>query len=325
VAGELRARGADVEFAGAGRIESRMVPEAGYPFHRFEVRGFDRRPSPALLRSLLVAGKAPVDCIRIVRRVRPDVVFGAGGYVSGPMLLAARAARLPAALLEVDAHMGLANRLAVPLVQRVYLAFPLAGRKGEKYRVTGRPVLPPAGTPGGTAPAGDVVVFGGSLGSTSMNRAASQAWAADDPSYRIVHITGEREHHLYAGAARPWYRVERFVERAEFDRLLREARLVVARAGGSVFEIAAAGRPALLIPSPHVTADHQTANARHFVAGGAAVLLPDAELTGERLRVEVETLLGDPQGLSRMSEAALRLARPNAAAEIADDLLTLAG
>src|SRR5690349_20239003 len=142
VAAELSDRGAEVEFAGGDRIEARLVPEAGYPLHTFQVRGFERRLSPALATAAWRAATAPVSCRRIISRVRPDVVFGAGGYVSGPMLLAARASRVPGALLEVDAHMGLANRLAAPLVERVYLSFPFEVRTRAKYLVTGPPVPP---------------------------------------------------------------------------------------------------------------------------------------------------------------------------------------
>ena len=137
VAGALRASGATVEFAGGDRIESQLVPEAGYPFHRFAASGLPRRPSPQLLRAMWRAGGAPLACRRIIRRVRPDVVFGAGGYVSGPMLAAAKTSRLPSALLEVDAHMGLANRMAAPLVDRVFLSFPIEGKRPPHYLVTG--------------------------------------------------------------------------------------------------------------------------------------------------------------------------------------------
>jgi UDP-N-acetylglucosamine--N-acetylmuramyl-(pentapeptide) pyrophosphoryl-undecaprenol N-acetylglucosamine transferase len=323
VAAELRARGADVEFAGGGRIEARMVPEAGYPFHRFDVRGLERRLSPALIRSLLVAGKAPADCLRIIRRVRPDVVFGAGGYVSGPMLLAACTSRVPAALLEVDAHMGLANRLAVPLVQRVYLAFPIPGREGGRYRVAGRPVpeffyLSPA-----VGWQADVLVFGGSLGATRLNELAAEAWGRSDPGFRVMHVTGTREYDQYAGLNSGWYQVRDFLP--NLQAAIQNTRgLVVARAGGSVFEIAARGVPSVLIPSPNVTADHQTQNARHLERAGAAVVLPEPELDADQLDREVRALLDDPSRLKQMGEAAAQWARPNAAADIADDLLTLA-
>jgi UDP-N-acetylglucosamine--N-acetylmuramyl-(pentapeptide) pyrophosphoryl-undecaprenol N-acetylglucosamine transferase len=323
VAAELSARGAHVEFAGADRIETRLVPEAGYPLHRFAVKGFQRRLSPELARSAWLAGAAPFHCRSIIRTVRPDVVFGAGGYVAGPMLLAARTARLPSALLEVDAHMGLANRLSSRLVDRIYVAFPPDGPPSERMLVTGRPLPREIQLPDVEGPAPDVLVFGGSLGASRLNAAAVAAWGDADPGFRVEHLTGDREFEQYRSAARPWYQVAGYTNALAHE--LDRCRLVVSRAGGSVFEIAAAGRPAILIPSPNVTADHQTANARHLERAGAAVVLPDAELTGERLDAAVRELLGDEPRLRAMGEAARSWARPDASAVIADDLLTLVG
>src|SRR6185312_4353992 len=141
VAADLTARGASVAFAGtADRIEARLVPAAGYALHTFPVTGLPRKPSPALVRGLGLAGLAPARCARILHDVRPDVVFGGGGYVAGPMLAAAGMLRIPAALLEVDAHLGLANRLGAPFARRVFLAFPIPGKDPPRYQVTGRPV-----------------------------------------------------------------------------------------------------------------------------------------------------------------------------------------
>src|SRR5689334_5993937 len=141
VAEALRARGVSVSFAGSpDRIEARLVPEAGYPFDPFRISGLPRRPGVAQLRAVLLAGRAPLACARILTQRRPNVVFGGGGYVAGPMVYAAWRKRIPAALSEADAHLGLANRLAAPFAQRVFLAYPVAGRAGAKYRVVGRPV-----------------------------------------------------------------------------------------------------------------------------------------------------------------------------------------
>ncbi len=130
-----------VTFAGSpDRVEARLVPEAGYELDTFRISGFPRQPSPALLSAFYRAGVAPRACRSILRRRRCDVVFGAGGYVAGPMVLAAASMRLPAALSEADAHLGLANRLAAPFARRVFLAYPLAGRDGARYRVVGRPI-----------------------------------------------------------------------------------------------------------------------------------------------------------------------------------------
>jgi UDP-N-acetylglucosamine--N-acetylmuramyl-(pentapeptide) pyrophosphoryl-undecaprenol N-acetylglucosamine transferase len=323
VAAELRARGAHVEFAGGDRVEARMVPEAGYLFHPFAIGGIPRELSPELARSLMRAGAAPLACRRIISKVRPDVVFGAGGYVAGPMLAAAAASRIPTALLEVDAHMGIANRLAAPLVRRVYLAFPIH-REDAKYVVTGRPVdmMHTGSTALGWQ--GDVLVVGGSLGATHLNEVATTTWANIDPGFRIVHVTGEREYRRFAQLSNGWYQVVPFIENLMATLRSHAPKLVVSRAGGVVFEIAAAGCPSILVPSPNVTADHQTANARYLERAGSAIVVTDADLTPELLDSTVRTLLADPQRLETMAEAARRWARPDAAARIADDLLTLA-
>ncbi|MDQ3066297.1 MAG: glycosyltransferase, partial [Actinomycetota bacterium] len=144
IAEALRGRGATVTFAGSpDRVEARLVPEAGYELDTFEISGFPRAPSAALLRALLLAGRAPHACAAILRRRLPHVVLGGGGFVAGPMVYAAWRRRVPAALTEADAHLGLANRLAAPFARRVFLAYAIPGRSGAKYRVTGRPV--PAG------------------------------------------------------------------------------------------------------------------------------------------------------------------------------------
>ena len=333
VADELTARGCQVSFAGtADRIEARMVPAAGYPFETYRVRGLPRRPGPALLEAGLLAAVAPAACIRILRRRRPAVVFGAGGYVSGPMLAAAAALRVPAALLEVDAHMGLANRLASPLCRRVFLAFPAAGATlPPRHVVTGRPVshaVLDATREGGLAELGldgsrpVVLAVGGSLGASRLNQAVAGAWAAADPGFTVVHITGEREFGEYAQRAAPHYRVLAFT--TSLGPALAACDLVVSRAGGSVFEIAAVGRPAILVPSPNVTGDHQARNADYLADAGAARVIADAELTPERLHAEVDALLAEPARMEAMGQAAGRVARPDAAEAIAAQLLSLA-
>jgi UDP-N-acetylglucosamine--N-acetylmuramyl-(pentapeptide) pyrophosphoryl-undecaprenol N-acetylglucosamine transferase len=265
--------------------------------------------------------------VGILRRRRPDVVLGGGGYVAGPIVLAAGALRIPAALTEADAHLGLANRLAGPFARRIFLAFPVGGLEGKKYRVVGRPIpkrsepipqdqarrrfeLPAAGPV--------VLVFGGSQGARRLNEAAVEAFGADGPA--VLHLAGERDYpELAPRVKRPDYRLLPFTD--EFGAALAAADLVVARAGGSVWELAAAGRPALLVPYPHATADHQAKNAQYFEHGGGAVVVLEAELD---LRGEVEKLLADPARLKEMGEAMRQLARPDAADVIAEELIALA-
>ncbi len=314
-------------FAGWRRAEARLVPEAGFELDTFAVEGFPRRPGLALLRALGLAGAAIPRAAAILRRRRPDVVLGAGGYVAGPVVLAAASLRIPTVLMEADAHLGLANRLAAPVARRVFLAFPIEGLDGAKYRVVGRPI-PARSRPvergeararfGLPAEGDAVLVFGGSQGAARLNEAALEAFAASGPA--VLHLCGEAHvAKLRPGVARADYVLLPFTD--DFGAALAAVDLVVARAGGSVWEVAAAGKPALLVPYPHATADHQTKNARFFERGGGAVVVPEPELDLGR---QVGELLADRGRLARMGEAMLRLARPDAAEVVAEEVIALA-
>jgi UDP-N-acetylglucosamine--N-acetylmuramyl-(pentapeptide) pyrophosphoryl-undecaprenol N-acetylglucosamine transferase len=330
IADALRVEGADVVFVGGERAEARLVPQAGYELRSIRVEGLSRtNPFKAARAALLAVGALAV-ARRIVRRERPDAVMGGGGYVSGPVGLAAVAARVPLVLTEADSHLGLSNRLLAPCAARVCLAFPIEGRDGGRYRVTGRPV------PGGDAPIdraaararfgiGDdevcVLVFGGSLGARSINEAAIEAFAG--APFRVLHAAGARDYpQLRDRVPGPGYDLREYID--GFGDALAACDLCVARAGGSIFEIAAQGRPAILVPYPHASGDHQTRNARWMEEAGAAVVIPDAELTPARLAQEVSALLGDPARLASMAHASQRLARPEAAHVVAAEILAAA-
>jgi UDP-N-acetylglucosamine--N-acetylmuramyl-(pentapeptide) pyrophosphoryl-undecaprenol N-acetylglucosamine transferase len=335
VADALRERGAEVEFIGGERAESELVPAAGYPFHKLRVAGIDRRNPLKAARAVLLAGRATTTARRLLRQIGADAVLGGGGYVAGPVGLAGRSLRLPLALTEADSHLGVANRMLAPLADRVFLAFPIAGRDGEKYLLTGRPI------PGGTGHADReaarmrfgipddafcLLVFGGSLGARRLNDASLDAFGQSAPC-NVLHACGRRDYEdlrkRLDELGRPdHYRLEPYIE--PFADALAAADLVVARAGGSVLEVAAAGLPSLLVPFPYATADHQTRNARYMEEAGAAVVLPDAELDGPRLAREVGALLHDPARTAAMGRAALAAARPDAADRIADEVLRLA-
>ncbi len=328
VAQALRARGVNVSFAGSpDRIEARLVPAAGFDFDPFRISGLPRRPGLAQARAVLLAGQAPRACAGILTERRPDVVLGAGGYVAGPMVYAAWRRRIPAALTEADAHLGLANRLAAPFARRVFLAYAVPGRSGPKYRVVGRPIPPrpsvdrdEARRRFGLSPVGHVLlVFGGSLGAQAINEVAVDAFAAEGPA--VLHVCGERYlEELQERVMRAEYRLLAWTD--DFGAALAAADLVLARAGGSVWEVAAAGRPAVLVPSPNVTADHQTRNARYFEAAGGAVAVPERELA--RVPEVVRGLLADDGRLAAMGEAMRRAAKPEAADQIAEELIALA-
>jgi len=244
------------------------------------------------------------------------------------MVLAAALQRTPAALLEADAHLGLANRLAAPFAKRVFLATPVTGHDGAKYRVTGRPVPQRSqAVPSADArrvfelPAeGPVLlVLGGSQGALRLNELAVERWGAAGPA--VLHISGERDYQaLRDRVSRPDYRLVPFTD--EIGSAYGAADLALARAGGSVWELAAAGLPAVLVPYPHATADHQTKNAGRLEAAGGAVVVAEAQL--DRVPALVEELLADGPCLERMSRAMLAIARPRAAAEIAEELVALA-
>lgn len=336
VADALRARGAEVAFIGArGASASGRVAAAGYPEDQIPLRGFQRRLSLGNLRTVFTTLLAVPRAMRVVRRRRVDVVVGAGGYVAGPVAVAAWLTRRPVLLMEADSHLGVANRMAAPLARRVTLAHPLPGRTGGRYLVTGRPVarevVEATRTAGrrafGIDPQATVVlVVGGSQGARTLNRAATEAFA-DPPALDVIHVAGptqleETRALLPAGASSERYRLVGWLD--NLPEAIAAADLVVSRSGGSVFELAAIGRPAILVPYPHATGDHQAKNAQWLAEAGAAIVLPDADCTGEHLREIVGALLADRQRLAGMADAARAVGRPEAADRVAEEALALA-
>jgi UDP-N-acetylglucosamine--N-acetylmuramyl-(pentapeptide) pyrophosphoryl-undecaprenol N-acetylglucosamine transferase len=328
VAEVLRDRGVTVSFAGSpDRIESRLVPEAGCELDTFRVSGLPRKPGVAQARAVALAIGSPFAAARILRARKPHVVLGAGGYVAGPIVLAAWLRRTPAVLTEADAHLGLANRLAAPFASKVMLAYELPGRTGAKYVVVGRPI--PAAHMGasrangrarfGLPPDGDVVaVFGALAGARSLNELAVSAYGDNGPA--VLHIAGERDYEsLRSRVSRSDYVL--VPQTDHFGEALAAADLAISRAGGTVWELAAAGTPAILVPYPHATGDHQTANARYFERGGGAVVVPDADVA--RVPALIQEILADRNRLAGMQSAMLGLARPLAAEEVAEEVIRL--
>jgi UDP-N-acetylglucosamine--N-acetylmuramyl-(pentapeptide) pyrophosphoryl-undecaprenol N-acetylglucosamine transferase len=326
VADALRADGAEVVFVGGERAERELVPKAGYELRVLKVQPLARRSPLRATRAAMIDAAAVGAASRLLGDLSPDAVLGAGGYVSAPVGLAAVVRRMPLVLMEADSHLGLANRLLAPFARRVCLSFPIAGRTGSRYLVTGRPVPAPATDRQaarerfGIDPADTcVLVFGGSQGAWSINQAAIEAFAG--ARFRVLHAAGERDlPRLRSPGAH--YDLRGYIPR--FGDALLASDLVVARAGGSIFEIAAHGRPAVLVPYPYATADHQAFNARYMADAGAAVVIPDKELTGARLAHEVGALLADTARLGAMTRASAELARPDAAARVAAELLSAA-
>jgi UDP-N-acetylglucosamine--N-acetylmuramyl-(pentapeptide) pyrophosphoryl-undecaprenol N-acetylglucosamine transferase len=319
-----------VTFAGSPRrAEARLVPEAGFELDTFRVSGLPRRPGLAQAHALLHALAAPAACDRILKRRLPDVVLGAGSFVGGPMVLAAARRRIPTALTEADAHLGLANRLAAPFAKRVFLSFPIDGYDPPKYEVVGR-ALPGNARPlprgearaqlGLPAEGPVLLVAGARAGARSLNELAVETFAAAGPA--VLHVCGERDYE----SLRPRVSRADYVLVPVLDGLggaYGAADLALMRSGSTVWELAAAGLPAILVPYPFATGDHQTKNARYFQTAGGAVLLPETELG--RAPDLVRSLLDDPRRLEQMSQAMLRVARPDAADKIAEELIALAG
>lgn len=338
VAEELRDRGVDVSFIGAeGRIEGDLVPPAGFELDQIKVSGLDRRNPLKAARSALDAAVAVREAGALLARRNVDLVLGGGGFVVGPVGVAARRARLPLVLTEADRHLGLANRMLAGRAQRVCLAYPDPERKPPRYEVTGRAV-PRAvlGAERGRARerfgisqvARCVLVMGGSQGARSINLAAIDAFAGDPTrDFHVLHLAGKRD---YAELR------DRLAMIGESDYTLLEyephlgdclaaADVVIARSGGSIFEVMAWARPAILIPYPYATGDHQTANAQWAVEGGAAEMLADADLTAAALAERIKALLAHQVRLIEMSVAARSMARPDAATRIAEIVLEVAG
>ncbi|HLM63960.1 MAG TPA: undecaprenyldiphospho-muramoylpentapeptide beta-N-acetylglucosaminyltransferase [Acidimicrobiales bacterium] len=326
-----------IELVGSERgLEARLVPAAGFAITLLPGRGFERRLSLQNLRSLVALVRASFRAWRLVGRRRPRVVVSVGGYASVPCALAAAVRRIPVVVAESNAMPGAANRLVARFAKASAVAFP--GTPLPRAVVTGNPVRPEvlaidrgrdaigARTKLDVEPGRRLLlVFGGSLGALRINRAVLEAvrgWAARTDLH-VRHVVGSRDWTEIAGAGSPLppgaaLRYDAVEYDDDMPTALAAADLVVSRSGASTsFELLAAGLPAVLVPSPHVTADHQTANARNLKAAGAAVVVPDAELDGDRLAAEVDRLLADPGRLAAMAAAARAAARPDAADAIA--------
>lgn len=338
VAHVLAGRGHGLHWIGSERgLEARLVPAAGVPITLLAGRGFERRLSRENVRSARALAGALRRAAAVLRRLQPQVVVALGGWASFAAAVAALRAGVPVVVMEQNAVPGLANRLVARRARAAAVAFP--GTALPRAVVTGNPVRDAFAaadrSPGGRAaarealgvPAGRrlVGVSGGSLGALRLNQATVEA----RPSWHgrtdlaVYHVIGERDWERLGAGAPPagddglWYRPVRYEDR--MDLLLTAADVMVQRAGGTtVAELAAVGVPSVLVPLPSAPGDHQTANARHLVDAGGAVLVADADLDSSRLVAEVDGLLAHPGRLDAMGAAAASLGRPRAAAAVAD-------
>ena len=327
IAQELRARyHAEVMFIGTSRgIENRLVPAAGFELRLVEVGALKKVSFAKRVQTMTALPAAIFRSWRILSEFRPDVVIGVGGYASGPAMLAAALSGVPTMAFEPNVVPGLANRIMAPLVSSAAVHFEEACRYFQRCQVTGVPVrraffnLPPK--PAGSPPT--LLAFGGSQGAHAINEAVMnslEALSEQVPGIHIIHQTGERDYNDAQAAAylRSQARAEVFPFIEEMPEMFARADLLVCRSGAStVAEVTAAGKPAIFIPFPHATDDHQLRNAEALERAGAAVLIAEKDLTSERLVRAVRELLGDTARLARMSAASRKLSHPEAARQIA--------
>lgn len=328
VARELRTRGHRVLFAGVRRgLEAKLVPAENFPIEWIEIGGLNRVGWRQMLATL---GELPFSvwqASRILDREAPAAVFSMGGFVAGPVLLAAVAKRIPIVVMEPNAIPGFTHRHVARFVTRALVSFSEAARwfPKERTEVTGLPIrqeffdvpVKPR------APVLTVLITGGSQGSRTLNRAAEESWPWwEKDKVRIIHQTGTGMHEDLAAKFRAGGVMGEMVPfLTDMPRAFAEADLVVSRSGmGAVSELAAAGKPSILVPFPAASDQHQLKNAQAMEKAGAARLVLDGEMTGARLVEEVRRLAETPGALEKMSLAARTFAKPGAAQRAADVL-----
>ncbi len=326
MAAELRDKGAVVEFVGsASGIETTLVPKEGYTLHALRLEGVaGNRLVQA--RALLLSLKATIRCTRIIQRLRPRAVLGVGGYASAPAVIAARSLGVPTFLHEQNSVPGRVNRLASRFTTQTLTTFPAAARRFGNAVWVGMPTRTEIFTASREGALRDlglkppvVLIFGGSGGALRINLAAAEAFGGATP-YTVVQVSGRRDF-ARLSTDNPRHIILDYVD--DLWRYLAASDIVVSRAGaGSLFDIAAAGKAAILVPFPYATGDHQLQNARYFTDRGAAELMLDTEVGARALRGRVEGLLGDERRREELARRVGSLATPDAAGEVARRLLS---
>ena len=329
VARVLKQSGHNVLFVGTSDgMESRIVPENGFEIEFIHSGGFNRVGLRVQLQTAIQLPLGLLGGIQLLRRFRPAAVFSMGGYVAGPVMIAALLCRIPLVVMEPNAIPGIANRKIAGRVYRALLGFESARKwfPHGKTEVTGLPVRPEFFQI--EAPQNYVftlLITGGSRGARTLNRASRESWSLFRKSgvpVRIIHQCGPAEH---AELSREFADAGIEGEIVSFIRDMAaayaRADLILARAGaGAVNEIAAGGMPSVLVPFPFAADDHQKRNAEELVKAGAARMVLDAEMNGERLFHEVEGLRNDREELARMRASVRQFAKPGAAERAAEVL-----
>ena len=327
---------AEIRFVGTPRgLESRLVPQAGYPLDLIDVGQLKNVSLLTRLKTMTDLPRSILHCRRMLREWRPAVVMGVGGYASGPAMMAAVLGGVPTLAFEPNAAPGLANRIVGKRVSAAAVNFPPAAAFFRNAQVTGIPVRPEffAIAPRAAGSLPQLLVFGGSQGARALNERMPQILVRlleAVPGLTILHQAGARHAesvqaaYVATGAASARWTVSAFLD--DMGKRFADADLVLARSGAStVAELAAAGKPSLLVPFPAAADDHQTRNAEVLAAADAAILLPESLMTEEKLLDEIVAVLNDPERLKAMGERARSLSHPDAAQRIASMVVELAG
>jgi len=335
IAQELQKRyGAEILFIGTSRgIENRLVPAAGFPLQLVRIGALNRVSLKTRLKTLFDLPRAVRDSRRMLSEFHPDIVIGVGGYASGPAMLAAILKRIPTLAFEPNVVPGFANRIVSRMVSGAAVHFEETAQYFRHVEVTGVPVreaffkiaskVVPSDKP-------TLLVFGGSQGAKAINQAIIQCLpelVKQIPSIHIIHQTGERDHNdVRAAYERAGLSAEVYPFITDMPGFFARAHLLLCRSGAStVAEITAAGKPAVFVPLPRAADDHQRVNAQALERTGAAVVVEETKLERVWLADTIAALLGDPGRLQRMSEAAKKLAHPDAARDITEMAARLAG
>jgi UDP-N-acetylglucosamine--N-acetylmuramyl-(pentapeptide) pyrophosphoryl-undecaprenol N-acetylglucosamine transferase len=327
IAGEWMSRGKerDVVLVGTQRgIEMKLVPQAGLPLETLRVAGLKGKGGTTLLKNLTMLGPGLADAFRVLRKHKPIAAFGVGGYAAGPMMLATWLSGVPNVIFEPNAEPGFTNRVLAKISRRIATGYDISARAwGAKAVVTGCPVRTEFFSIAPCTPQKPfhLLITGGSQGALAINGTVVDAMdrlAARKNELAIVHQTGERDYNAVRTAyARREYPAEVVPFLSNMAERFSWADVIVCRAGAiTAAEVAASGRAAIFIPFGHATDSHQLRNAQEMVRAGAGRVIPEPELTPERLSTEIFSLLDQPGEIERQSCAARSLARPNAARDI---------
>jgi len=330
VAQELRERGLEIFWLGTpGGFETRVVAEHGFPMELIAIRGLRGNGLAGWLAAPFRIGRAMWQVLQVLRRRRPRLVLGMGGFVTGPGGLMARLLGIPLVIHEQNALPGMTNQWLARVATRVLAAFPDSFSPSRRARVVGNPVRPeiaalaaPEQRLSGRSGPLRILVLGGSQGAQALNESLPLALALIDPEMRpqVRHQAG-RNKLASTQAAYEAAGVDALVEPfvADMAAAYGWADLVICRAGAlTIAELAAVGVASILVPYPHAVDDHQTRNAAYLVDGDAALLLPQSSLSAETLSGLLRTLLADRQRLLQMAQAARRLGLPEATRKVAD-------